>query len=48
MSNWQRNTTGATGVTGITGQQSVSSSALRRTDIDGEVFEILGDRAAFL
>lgn len=38
MSTWQRNAT----------TQPTQSNPTRRTDIDGEVFEILGDRAANL
>lgn len=41
MSTWQRNTTNQPA------NQQISTSN-RRTDIDGEVFEIIGDRAASL
>lgn len=41
MSSWQtRNTTGQ--------PQTFQTSTTRRTDLDGEVYEILGDRAASL
>lgn len=49
MSTWQqRTTTGATGATGASSQAQNLSTVSRRSDIDGEVYEILGDRAATL